>query len=78
MYMELCLGNQAAESEIKNLNLNWTELIVNEGWSWRGGSESAQQPIHRDTDIVTPLRLCPTSHQDWWNQVSIELYQTQG
>ncbi len=22
MYMELCLGNQAAESEIKNLNLN--------------------------------------------------------
>ncbi len=21
MYMELCLGNQAAESEIKNLNL---------------------------------------------------------
>ncbi len=28
MYMELCLGNQAAESEIKNLNLNLNLNIV--------------------------------------------------
>ncbi len=31
MYMELCLGNQAAESEIKNLN--WIELIKHHIWS---------------------------------------------